>query len=284
MRCGCCHGIEAVPLLRAPDRDGQPVRIFHCRECCALTPEYPGDDRCMVERQIAFHEIYWCADTKIEYLRDRDSMRRVLQFHEQHLHRNRDQVVYDLGAGRGNLLACLLENGHKAAGCEPSVELSDRARAIYGLEEHQLVTADISRFLASRPGDKGRVAAIFLWHVLEHLSDAVDTLRLCADFLSETGVIIAQGPLLAPEYVYREHNFLHSESNIKWLADRSGLKVLLCEAQDPSRFVSFVLGRTQHPAPVTEMVFLSDPLAAAGSLYFTQSRALNRLLARMAVA
>lgn len=280
MRCGCCHGTETVPLLRAPDRDDESVRIFHCQKCCALTPEYPDDERDMVERQTVFHEMHWRGETISRYLQDRDAMTRVLQFHDHHLPQNRDQVVYDLGAGRGNLLASLLANGHKAMGCEPSVELAARARVVYGLAEHELITTDILAFLTERPADRGKVAAIFLWHVLEHLSDAVEVLRLCANFLSDTGVIIAQGPLLAPEYVYREHNFLHSESNIKWLADTAGLKVLFCEAQDPSRFVSFVLGHAQHPAPATAAVFLSDPLTAAGSLYFTQSRALSRLAAR----
>lgn len=276
-RCGCCHRQDLLPLLRAPDRDARSVVIFHCASCCALTPGYDVAEGSLLGRQIKFHEDFWCAETEQKYITDRDAMCGVLDFHSYHLRRDRPHLIYDLGAGRANLLACLLMNGYQAVGCEPSAQLVERARSVYGLDEQTLAELDIQSFLTSRKADIGKVSVIFLWHVIEHVSDPVSILKLCANYLSVDGVILGQGPLLHSEYVFPEHNFLHSESNLTWLADAAGLKILYRESENPSRYISFILAREDHPHQALPRLFENDLLDAAGALYITQSLALQHL-------
>ena len=269
MACGCCHGADLVPLLRAPARDRSAVLVLHCRTCAALTAAWPSEVRDEVARQAAFHEYWWEGEDRAQLLEERDAMRGLLEFHAAR------HLVYDLGAGRANLLACLRAEGFQAIGCEPALALVARAREVYGLGPDVLAEATAEAFLDSRPDDEGSIDAIFLWHVLEHLTDPVSLLARLAKRLSPCGAILAQGPLLAPDYVYPEHLFFHTESNVNWLAAQAGLKPLLIEAQNPERFISFVLVHSDHPDEAVAPFFGSDPLDAAGALYFTLSSALR---------
>ena len=185
------------------------------------------------------------------------------------------------GAGRGNLLAAMLRRRLNAFGCEPSLQLSCRARAVHGIDCERLVTDRASDFLDGRKADTGRVKVAFLWHVLEHISEPVVLLRRLGGMLKANGAIICQGPLLDPAHVYSEHRYLHCESNIAWLAKSAGLKILMLECQNPERFASFVMSRPEHPAPACSTVSIHDPLGAAGSLYFTLSHALQRIRLRL---
>ena len=101
------------------------------------------------------------------------------------------------------------------------------------------------------------------------------------EYLAPDGVLLCQGPLLDPQYVYREHLYLHSESNIRWLAESVGMKPLHMNSLDPVRFVSFTFALPTHPDPPISIVRLTDPLMAAGAVYNTLSTVLSRLKARL---
>jgi 2-polyprenyl-3-methyl-5-hydroxy-6-metoxy-1,4-benzoquinol methylase len=280
LHCGCCQGAHLVPILRAPDRAGEPVVVHHCQQCSALTPEYRFDPSGLIDRQTSFHERYWSCESSDNLAEAAQAMSGVLTFYSQHFDRIADGIVYDIGAGRGNLIALLLQRGYNAYACEPSEALSKAARTFFAIPSHRLITSSADNFLLHRVSDKGKVKVVFLWHVLEHLADPVGLLSQLEGYLADDGVIICQGPLLFPAYVYEEHCFFHSETNIRWLAGQSGLKLIMMECQSPERFASFVFANHRHPTKEAESVSLSHPLDAAGSLYFTLSHALIKLAAR----
>ncbi len=281
--CGCCGADTAEALLVAPDSLGQPVTIAHCTICCALTPIYQSSKKTHVDQQCEWGDAPWSKESEEELKNHAQTMKGLLSFYRKYLPSQGQKLkVYDIGAGRGNLIASLIEEGYDASACEPSVILSSRARNIYGLTENQLVTASADDFLDAKVAEAGSVKTVFLWHVLEHMTEPVKLLKRIREILSEDGSIICQGPLLHPAYVYPEHFFLHTESNISWLAEAAGLKLLMEECQAPERFSSFVMAHPNHPEPACPQVRLNDSLLAVGSLYFTLSQSLARLSARLA--
>lgn len=212
----------------------------------------------------------------------REGMSGLLSFHAKFMpDRDANHRIYDIGAGRGNLLASLLHHGFNSIGCEPSQPLVAQARQNYQLTADQLTQETAHSFLDRHASEAGDVDVIFFWHVLEHMEDPVALLHKAKSFLKTTGVFIAQGPLLSVDYCYPEHFFLHSESNITWLAQELNMKVVFLEAENPERFVSFVLARPEHPAPARQGVLLRDPLEATGALYYTYSQALKKIRARL---
>ena len=282
LTCGCCHGSDVIPILRAPDKSGQAITIGHCRACCALTPDYPGSRHEIIPSQTAYHENWWRDESDDELRCHRDAMLGLFEFHARYMPaRERPHLVLDVGAGRCNLLSALVTQGYNALGCEPSTKLVARARQVYGLDESRLVEATAQSFLGDREARNERADAIFLWHVLEHLEDPICILERASRLLREEGALICQGPLLTPEYVFPEHLFFHTESNIAWLAQKAGLKLLLLESRSSERFVSFVLGAPGRAEPSISAVILHDPLLAVGSLYFTYDRALQGLRAKV---
>ncbi|WP_420587335.1 class I SAM-dependent methyltransferase [Ruegeria sp.] len=231
-----------------------------------------------VVRQTEFHECLWKEETQGSLFELVEGMEAVIDFYKDVLKDpTAGGTVYDIGSGRGNLLAALLRKGYDAFGCEPSTELSTKARTAYNLPGNRLMTTSASNFLAQRKDQQGSVDTVFLWHVIEHFERPMDILWEITQHLAPDGILICQGPMLNPEYVFPAHRFFHSESNITWLARELGLKVVFMNGLSPQRYISFALAKPDHPAPEKETVFLTNPEAAVGSLYFTLSKGLSAL-------
>jgi SAM-dependent methyltransferase len=282
--CGCCGGSDTILILSAPDRAAERVDIFHCKSCSALTPGYPplSQRETNLAQQTAFHERFWRSESDAELQHVADQMADMVAFFSNRLPNAGSQdLVYDIGAGRGNLTAALLRAGLNAVACEPSRPLAERAMAVLKIPPDRLSIVTAHEFLDARSTDRGSVKAIFLWHVLEHVDEPIALLRRLRNYLAPDGVLLCQGPLLDPQYVYPEHLYLHSESNIRWLAEQADLKPLVMNSNLPTRFVSFTLALPDHPDPPCSIVNLSDPLLATGALYNTLSTTLSLLRERV---
>ncbi|WP_282119730.1 class I SAM-dependent methyltransferase [Ruegeria atlantica] len=273
--CNCCNSEDIVSILRAPDFEMASIRIFHCKNCAALCPDYPEIVEDEISRQTSFHEDFWRDETPETLSELVAGMEAVVDFYKEIIKAPGDgTIAYDVGAGRGNLLTALLTKGYDAYGCEPSAELSQQARAVFDLSGDRLVTTSALDFLSRRSDEKGNVDIVFLWHVIEHFENPMEILREVVSTLAPDGVLICQGPMLSPGYVYPAHRFFHSESNIDWIARELGLKVIFMDGFTKERFVSFALAKEEHPSPAIDTVFLTSPEDAVGSLYYTLSKAL----------
>lgn len=276
MTCGCCGRQATTVLLRTLDRDNNVIEVYHCKTCCALTPEY-GTSAKGLSAQVKFHEQYWGGESVEDLQQAVADMDGLLRFYSTYLSNIGNGIVFEIGVGRGNLLAALLRSGFNAYGCEPSTTLSRRARSLLSIPDDRLLTCSAEEFISIHESDEGRVKAVFLWHVIEHLEEPLTTLRNLCRLLSEDAVIIGQGPMLCPWYIYPEHRFFHTESNIAWLAKELGMNLLWMESQSAERFASFVMGGKARVDTPMEFPLLTSPDDATGSLYFTLSHALRRL-------
>lgn len=275
--CTCCYHDSAILLLNTEDSSGERVSIHHCTICCALVPQYQRDACDVIEGQAKYHAEHWASDEAEEVLRQSIEMRSVVDFYGERLARFESSVpILDLGGGRGLLTKALLDRGFNALGCDASEPLVRCAQDVLAIPPERYTNEDIASFVTARSEALiGKVGAIFLWHVIEHLEQPLKILTQMRTLLRDDGIIIAQGPLLHREYIFEQHRFLHSESNVGWIADQIGMKVLFLESFSRERFVSFVFGGPYYSEQAIDVVYMSLPQDACGALFNTLSCALH---------
>lgn len=275
--CPCCGLANLIVALRTLDQQDNVVTIFHCTNCCALVPYYPDKPNEIITHQADFHANYWSSSTKEDVILESNAMIHTVDFYKDYLdYFGPESEILDLGGGRGLLTKALLERGYRARGCDASAELVRIGRTYLDIPDHLYTTEDILSFSKHYKSTPGHPAgAIFLWHVIEHLEDPLNVLRSLKDLLRSDGIIIAQGPLLDKNYIFPEHRFLHSESNIGWLAKELDMKLIFLDSYSEERFASFVLSKLDHPSNGLEIFNVSDVHDAMGSLFGTLSNALH---------
>lgn len=275
--CPCCGLENLVVALRTHDQHENIVTILHCTNCCALVPDYPQTHSEMISHQAEFHANYWSDSTREEVAREARKMSQTVYFYKRYLdYFDPGTEVLDLAGGRGLLTKALLDNGYSARGCDASRELVQIGRNYLDLPDHIYTNEDISGFIERyKSSIKQPVGAIFLWHVIEHLEDPIGILDSLKSLLKPDGVIIAQGPLLDKNYIFPEHRFLHSESNIGWISKKLDMKLLFLDSHSEERFASFVLANPGHPCSGLDIFCVSDIHDAIGSLFSTLSNALH---------
>ena len=96
--------------------------------------------------------------------------------------------ILDVGCGRGLMLADFAARGWEAVGTEFSPELARAVTTRFGFPVH--MAADLSGFEADS------FDVVTMWHSLEHLVNAVDTLREVHRILRPGGMAVVEVPNL----------------------------------------------------------------------------------------
>ena len=96
--------------------------------------------------------------------------------------------ILDVGCGQGGFLNTMLKDGWEIYGVELSKDACDFARETYGLNE--INNCD----LLSLDFPDNFFDVITLWHVLEHLGNPKDTLKMIYKILKEDGLLIVESP------------------------------------------------------------------------------------------
>lgn len=223
-----------------PDDRGVVRAIYGCSRCAALTPDYCIAGVLDTGSQIDFHQRYWeevDGDALQSELADLmgvvASLRRHLGSPAAGKH------ILEIGAGRGGLLRALRDTGYDAHGCEPAPNLVAIAREHYGLDADVLANINVKQMLQSGVGFNN-YAAVFLWHVLEHLTNPIDVLGDIASLVQAGGVIVVQVPLLKSAYIYPEHYYFCSHYTFEFIAKRIGFGLADVVYDDSNLFATAV--------------------------------------------
>jgi len=96
--------------------------------------------------------------------------------------------LLEVGCGTGEFVAFSQEHGFSSVGTEPAVEAAERAMA-KGLTVHKM---KLDKFVAEFPAEQFDV--VVMLNVLEHVPDAVRTLRQCERFLVPGGILCIRVP------------------------------------------------------------------------------------------
>ncbi len=272
-KCRVCGTGSLNAASHLADSQGDDVALLHCEHCDAIQPLYSDlhvdaeDTNSETKWQSQYHESLWtlnATESVEDVVTDLRSM--VSALADTLGPPSADRRILELGAGRGALVRALLDLGYHAKGCEPSAGLVTQARTTLRLTENELAQQDAMSFLESEKSLGTPVHCIFIWHVLEHLEDPVQTLKCAYDRLTPGGCILAQVPLLTPEYIFPAHLFFLSSGTFRWVA--SQLPGARCDIwrDDTNLYLTAKITKGEHlgekPAAGNGAVF-TDVIAAS---------------------
>jgi 2-polyprenyl-3-methyl-5-hydroxy-6-metoxy-1,4-benzoquinol methylase len=258
-----------------PDECGTIRMIYGCHRCAAMTPDYRVVDPLGTASQIAFHERYW-QETDGDALQiELADLMGVVASLRPHLGAPASgKRVFEIGAGRGGLLRALRDAGYDAHGCEPASALVAIAREHYDLGADVLTNIDVDGVLQATEGVIG-YSAVFLWHVLEHLSYPMNILDRITTIVEQDGVIIIQVPLLRSNYIYPEHYYFCSHDTFSFIAKKIGFSLEDVSYDEENLFATAVfrkndkstsadfLGYGIVPDALSQIVILNERSKAA---------------------
>ena len=184
-----CGSRDLGPRTRSFRLDGTRLGLRRCGACGRLLLDPRLPEKALPE---AYDDAYYGAGARkfvpaIERVVDafRDGRARLAE--RSLASRDRPARVLDIGCGSGQFLARLIARGHEGHGTELSKATGARASRVPGLELRVgALTAD------TYPA--GWFDLISIWHVLEHLPDPDQVLRLCHGWLREGGALLIAVP------------------------------------------------------------------------------------------
>ncbi|UUT21630.1 MULTISPECIES: bifunctional 2-polyprenyl-6-hydroxyphenol methylase/3-demethylubiquinol 3-O-methyltransferase UbiG [Pseudomonas] len=248
--CNLC-GSEGLEYLESfLGADNVAIKVATCGCCQSLIPEYAVDSSSEINstlQQVKFHEDWWDESNKEELDEVLSNVKNLVSDLQKYLGPNDpDNLVLELGAGRGSLLRALLDKGYSAYGCEPAPKLVALARQYYGLTEKNLFEVPGGHFLDHIvPSLPGHVQAFVLWHVLEHLENPMQLLRKLYEMLSDGGCLILQLPIFCQQYIYPEHYFFPSHATFDYIAKDIGFQVEIVDYDLNNFFVTICFRKTE---------------------------------------
>jgi SAM-dependent methyltransferase len=135
----------------------------------------------------------------------------------------------DVGCGRGDMAAALVDRGWRVTGVEPSTDACKVARS-RGVDAREGTLADV-------PLDPGTYTAAVFQHSLEHTGDPVSDLRTVATALKPGGLVSITVPNFGSWQARRfgsrwfhldlpRHRVHFTEAGLRAVLERAGLEVL----------------------------------------------------------
>ena len=245
--CHACGGEGEVLYLNEPDRVfGAPGAwtVVRCRnaECGLLwlTPSPTPD-----ELRLAYAEYYTHGEQRrsrayrvaaAAYSVVNDGLLAILgipqersRLRRMYLGAGRGQKLLDVGCGDGKFVAKMAKMGWLSFGIDPDPKAVDAARKYLGVN---VTCVDLPELVDRHE----KFDVITASHVIEHVSDAVEFLKMCKKLLSQNGRII----LLTPNASSFGHNlcgrywrglevprhlFVFTQNALNACASRAGLAV-----------------------------------------------------------
>ncbi len=174
--------------------------------------------------------------------------------------------LLDIGCGAGFFIACLKRYGWDVRGIDISEWATNFARE--KLDLHVLM-GSIEDVEISDQFD-----VITMYHILEHLSHPLQSLKKVSEKLSNDGVLVVKGPNLASfdriwhgtnwrGYTVQYHFYYFTQKTYQMLLERAGFSIqkIVFQYWDPiSRLKEIKLGdgiRADHPSDVFEKFYRS---------------------------
>ena len=240
--CFVCGSHELSKFSSEYDRDNEIADIFLCGHCQALIPRYSqGQLLVSLEQQVleAEEDVGPFSEENAEELVV--GYGGVADFYRNWLGEPNDEYICEVGCGRGSLLEALKRTGYRVIGCEPCPNLASKARAIYGLSDEELVNCDVAALFELVEREGIVIKGVFMWHVLEHLSNPLEVLRLICQHLVADGFVIFQIPLLTKDYLHPSHLVFYNEPCIRYLAAQVNCRVEELNYDYDRMYCGFVL-------------------------------------------
>jgi len=192
--CLLCGGTRAAPLFRASDRlygtTAEEFAVVRCGDCGLMRLDPPPPP----ERLARYYpESYWFSPDRSAPGRLEEAYRRLVlrdhvQFVERALRSTRAQgPLLDAGCGGGLFLRLLRERGFRGVGLDVSAQAA-------ALAWRRLSVPAVCAVLERAPFRPASLAALTMFHVLEHLYDPRAYLIAARELLAPDGRLVVQTP------------------------------------------------------------------------------------------
>jgi SAM-dependent methyltransferase len=228
MRCPAC-GKKAtlVKYQERFDTNGRDVELHICTGCTALVnvtdllSSFAGVGN--YDRQKAGSENFYAVDKDSlnpnKVAADVDARVGMIEYALSQLPITfKTGVFADLGAGSGYLAAAAARYFDRVYAIDFN---TTSLHTLYPYFEHRekIVIAD-------KLVDVSGLDMVVMWHTLEHLPNALMTLKEVQRKLNSGGAIFFQCPMLRPEYVVSTHYTFFGEFSVRAMCDRAGFRVI----------------------------------------------------------
>lgn len=248
--CELCEN-QNVEIVATHDRDASPLQVVMCPRCGLVW----NDPRPSAEALAAYYREQYRQDYKgtlepkpRHTLRAaRVAVERCRQLRSELI---RGQSVLDLGAGGGEVVYVLRKLGFEARGIEPNEGYARFAR------ERLEAPVESGCWQEAEIPD-GTLAAVTLFHVMEHLDKPFEALRLIHRWLRSGGMLWIEVPNVeavcqAPSHrFHRAHLYNFNDATLAALGRRAGFDVVRTFTSADGGNVTAVLRKTDHPAGET---------------------------------
>ena len=163
--------------------------IVSCIECGLVYLLNPPDEKEIYEEyyKIEFTKDDYRSDSGVEILKE------IFEINSQRvklikaLAEKPDFKLLDIGCGSGLFLKSCTDAGFRVSGIDVSENALKFARESFGLDVHNKSIGDIA-------GEKKMFDVITMWHVLEHILNPVEELKLIKGILNPGGLLLIEVP------------------------------------------------------------------------------------------
>lgn len=227
-------GVQYINDFVPPERIGQglkaPLELALCGKCTLLQLRHTAP------QELLYSRFYWYRSGVTDTMRR--ALRDITQAIEEMVPLKAEDVVLDIGANDGTLLASYSVKGLRRVGCEPANNLIDLLRKNADVVLHDFWGYEGYAALAKQGGfGKAKVVtAIGMFYDLEDPNQFIGDAQKA---LAEDGVFVAQLMCLASMLekndignICHEHLEYYSLESLKYLFESNGLEIFKIEEND----------------------------------------------------
>jgi SAM-dependent methyltransferase len=221
---------DFVPKERVGKGLRAPLELIMCERCSLLQLRHTAP------QELLYARYYWYRSGVTETMRR--ALRDITEEIESLVSLKPGDVVLDIGANDGTMLASYTSPGIRRVGCEPANNLVNMLRQNTEYVMHDFWDYDRYMDLAGKWGfGKARViTAIGMFYDLEDPNKFIKDAQLA---LAEDGIFVAQLMCLAPMIekndvgnICHEHLEYYSLDSLKFLFEQNGLEMFKIEEND----------------------------------------------------
>jgi SAM-dependent methyltransferase len=222
--CCLCNS-TTTEILSLKSRDNLPLKTIICRNCGMVWSDpFPIDTLNYYSKDYRL-EYKGTFEPKLKhiYRAARVATDRVNKIQKYLL--KPKQSILDIGSGGGEFLYLLQLLGHSVHGIEPNEGYGNYAKCEYGLN------VDVG-FVQDRTFQYEQFDIITVWHVLEHLTNPLETLKSAHHWLKDDGILVVEVPNVmsvcqSPKSRFHTaHLYNFNENTLESIGQKAGFKVL----------------------------------------------------------
>jgi len=266
---------DFVPKDRIGKGLKAPLDLVLCRNCSLLQLRHTAPQGLLYSRH------YWYRSGVTDTMRR--ALRDITGEIESMVDLKPGDVVLDIGANDGTMLATYTAKGIQRVGCEPADNLVDQLRQNADYVMHDFWSYERYMELASqwKAGKPKVITAIGMFYDLE---DPNMFIRDAQKALTDDGIFVAQLMCLAPMIekndvgnICHEHLEYYSLESLKYLFETNGLEIFKIEENDVNGGSYRIFCRHYRGTgiPFDEKYALEDILAFGKRIQDNRDRCVN---------